>query len=130
MSNLRHQHFKIPEPGACCAGTGKHHLMKKSTANVIGLDWRCDMALARQTLEDRTVQGNVDPTVLLGPQEGIAQAVQECMDAAGSQGHILNVGDGVTPNIPEENVAYFVRLATQQKQSSLQTESDLAVAIC
>ena len=107
--------------------------MKKSTADVIGLDWRCDMSLARQTLEDRTVQGNVDPTVLLGPQEGIAQAVQECMGAAGSQGHILNVGDGVTPNIPEENVAYFVHLATQQKQSSAastQTESDLAVAIC
>ena len=104
--------------------------MKKSTANVIGLDWRCDMALARQTLEDRPVQGNVDPTVLLGPQEGIAHAVQECMDAAGSQGHILNVGDGVTPNIPEENVAYFVHLATQQKQSSTPTESDLAIAIC
>lgn len=104
--------------------------MKKSTADVIGLDWRCDMALARQTLENRPVQGNVDPTVLLGSQDGIAQAVQDCMDAAGSRGHILNVGDGVTPNIPEENVAYFVRLATQQRQSSTQTESDLAVAIC
>ena len=103
--------------------------MKQSTANVIGLDWRCDMGLARQTLEDRTVQGNVDPTVLLGPQEGIRQAVQDCMKAAGPQGHILNVGDGVTPNIPEENVAYFVHLATQQKQSSTHAESDLAIAV-
>lgn len=103
--------------------------MKQSTANVIGLDWCCDMGLARQTLEDRTVQGNVDPTVLLGPQEGIRQAVQDCMKAAGPQGHILNVGDGVTPNIPEENVAYFVHLATQQKQSSTHAESDLAIAV-
>lgn len=104
--------------------------MKTSAANVIGLDWRCDMALAKQALGDRTVQGNVDPTVLLGPQEGIAQAVHECMEAAGPQGHILNVGDGVTPNIPEENVAYFVHLATQQKQSSIQAESELPVAVC
>ena len=104
--------------------------MKTSTADVIGLDWRCDMALARQTLEERPVQGNVDPTVLLGPQDGIASAVQDCMEAAGSRGHILNVGDGVTPNIPEENVAYFVHLATQQKQSRSMTESDMAVAIC
>lgn len=103
--------------------------MKQSTANVIGLDWRCDIGLARQALEDRPVQGNVDPTVLLGPQEGIQQAVQDCMNAAGPRGHILNVGDGVTPNIPEENVAHFVHLATQQTQSSKQTDSDLAVAM-
>ena len=103
--------------------------MKQSTADVIGLDWRCDIGLARQALEDRTVQGNVDPTVLLGPQEGIQQAVHDCMAAAGSQGHILNVGDGVTPNIPEENVAYFVHLATQQKHSDNLNQSNLAVAI-
>ena len=111
-------------------GTGKHHLRKQSTANVIGLDWRCDMSLARQTIGDRPVQGNVDPTVLLGPQEGIEQAVQECMEAAGPNGHILNVGDGVTPNIPEENVAFFVHLATKQKQSKSQHQdlAEMAVA--
>ena len=103
--------------------------MKKSTADVIGLDWRCDIAHARANLGgERTVQGNVDPTVLLGPQEGIQRAVHECMAAAGPTGHILNVGDGVTPNIPEENVAYFVHLATQQKHSNSQEQSDLAVA--
>ena len=112
-------------------GTGKHHLMKQSTADVIGLDWRCDMGLARQTIGDRPVQGNVDPTVLLGPQKGIEQAVQECMEAAGPKGHILNVGDGVTPNIPEENVAFFVHLATKQKQSNSQHQdmAEMAVAV-
>ena len=102
--------------------------MKQSTADVIGLDWRCDIGLARAELESRTVQGNVDPTVLLGPQEGIEHAVLDCMKAAGPTGHILNVGDGVTPNIPEENVAYFVHLATKQKHSSTQEHFDLAVA--
>ncbi|KAL3154455.1 Uroporphyrinogen decarboxylase [Trebouxia sp. C0010 RCD-2024] len=130
IQRVRTRHPDTPIIFHANGGTGKHHLMKTSTANVIGLDWRCDMALARQTLEDRPVQGNVDPTVLLGPQDGIAQAVQDCMEAAGSQGHILNVGDGVTPNIPEENVAYFVRMATQQAHSRNMTESDMAVAVC
>lgn len=110
------------------AGTGKHHLMKLSKADVIGLDWRCDMSEARQTLGNRCVQGNVDPTVLLGPQDGIEQAVSACIAAAGPTGHILNVGDGVTPNIPEYNVAYFVHLATQQKHSSSNQAHELAVA--
>ena len=112
----------------CAAGTGKHHLMGQSTANVIGLDWRCDIAHARETLGERIVQGNVDPTVLLGPQEGIQQAVEQCMQAAGPTGHILNVGDGVTPNIPEENVAYFVHLATKPQHSVAQEQPELAVA--
>lgn len=114
----------------CAAGTGKHHLMGQSTANVIGLDWRCEIAHARKTLGERTVQGNVDPTVLLGPREGIQQAVEECMQAAGPTGHILNVGDGVTPNIPEENVAYFVHLATKPQHSDAQEQPELAVAPC
>lgn len=101
--------------------------MKTSTADVIGLDWRCDIGQARASLGERTVQGNVDPTVLLGPQEGIEQAVHACMAAAGPTGHILNVGDGVTPNIPEENVAFFVRLATQQKHLNAHQQPDLAV---
>lgn len=103
--------------------------MKQSKADVIGLDWRCDMSEARQTLgSSRCVQGNVDPTVLLGPQDGIEQAVSACMAAAGPTGHILNVGDGVTPNIPEDNVAYFVHLATQQKHCSGNKSPELAVA--
>ena len=103
--------------------------MQKSTADVIGLDWRCDMGVARQTLKERCVQGNVDPSVLLGPQSGIEQAVQDCMRAAGSQGHILNVGDGVTPNIPEENVGYFISLATQSKTTRSKTDPELAIAM-
>lgn len=102
--------------------------MNQSKANVIGLDWRCDMAEARQILGSRCVQGNIDPTVMLGPQQGIEQAVSACIAAAGPTGHILNVGDGVTPNIPEENVAYFVHLATQQKHSSGSQAAELAVA--
>ncbi|DBB07794.1 hypothetical protein WJX82_007410 [Trebouxia sp. C0006] len=128
IQRVRKRHPDTPIIFHANGGTGKHHLMKESTADVIGLDWRCDIAHARANLGERTVQGNVDPTVLLGPQEGIQRAVHECMAAAGPTGHILNVGDGVTPNIPEENVAYFVHLATQQKHSHPQEQSDLAVA--
>lgn len=132
IKRVRTRHPDTPIIFHANGGTGKHHLMGQSTANVIGLDWRCDIAHARKTLGERTVQGNVDPTVLLGPQEGIQQAVEECMQAAGPTGHILNVGDGVTPNIPEENVAYFVHLATKPQHSDAhaQEQPELAVAPC
>lgn len=130
IKRVRTRHPDTPIIFHANGGTGKHHLMGQSTANVIGLDWRCDIAHARKTLGERTVQGNVDPTVLLGPREGIQQAVEECMQAAGPTGHILNVGDGVTPNIPEENVAYFVHLATKPQHSDAQEQPELAVAPC
>ena len=110
------------------AGTGKHHLMRQSKADVIGLDWKCDMTEARQALGGRCVQGNVDPTVMLGPQKGVEQAVCECLTAAGPTRHILNVGDGVTPNIPEENVAHFVHCAKSFKHGSIRQTSELAIA--
>jgi uroporphyrinogen decarboxylase len=66
---------------------------------VIGLDWRLPLdegwALAG---EDRAVQGNLDPAVLLGPWERIeAEARDVLARAEGRPGHIFNLGHGVLP---------------------------------
>lgn len=51
-------------------GTGKLEVVAGSNADVIGLDWNTNMAVARQTLGAKhKVQGNVDPMVLFGTQE-------------------------------------------------------------
>ena len=51
------------------AGTGKLGLVGQCTAEVIGLDWKTDMAEARQVLgKERVLQGNVDPLVLFAPE--------------------------------------------------------------
>ena len=83
-------------------GTGAVHLLPAMAAaggDVIGLDWRVPLdegwALAG---EDRAVQGNLDPAVLLGPWERTrAAAVDVLARAAGRPGHIFNLGHGVLP---------------------------------
>ena len=67
---------------------------------MIGLDWRLPLdegwALAG---EDKAVQGNLDPAVLLGPWERIEAAARDVLARAGGRpGHIFNLGHGVLPS--------------------------------
>ena len=58
------------------------------------------------------MQGNVDPSLLLGTEAQVEAAVKACIDAAGGPGaHVLNLGHGVLQPTPEANVAAFVRAA-------------------
>ncbi|MEM7726915.1 MAG: uroporphyrinogen decarboxylase [Cyanobacteria bacterium P01_A01_bin.45] len=88
--------------------------MKKSGADIITVDWTVDMAEARTRLGHQLgVQGNLDPGVLYGSKEFIRDRIFDTVRKAGSKGHILNLGHGVLPNTPEENVAYFFETAKQ-----------------
>lgn len=81
-------------------------------ADMICVDWQVDMATARKQLgANKPVSGNVDPTILLGPPEGIVKAVDECIRKAGGSGHILNLGHGVIKTTPEDAVRLFVDTA-------------------
>ena len=62
--------------------------------DVIGLDWRLSFDAVP---EDRAVQGNLDPAVLLGPWERVEAAAREVLDAAEGRSHIFNLGHGVLP---------------------------------
>src|SRR5438105_9588050 len=84
-------------------GTGTAGLlgpMADAGGDVIGLDWR--IALDRgwaEVGEDRGVQGNLDPAVLLGPWERIETETRAILDrAAGRLGHVFNLGHGVLPD--------------------------------
>jgi len=74
-------------------------------ADVIGLDWRMDMAQARAVLGDTPVQGNLDPSVLHAPHDEIHRQVHAIIEAAGPRGHVFNLGHGITPEVPPEGVA-------------------------
>ena len=82
-----------------------------SGCNAIGLDWTIDISDARKRIGSRTVlQGNIDPSVLLGHPDTIRQSVRDTLDNFGhGGGHILNLGHGITPNVPPDNVDLFVR---------------------
>ncbi len=67
--------------------------------DVIGLDWRVPLARGwAEVGDERGVQGNLDPALLLGPWERIETATRAILDAAGGRaGHIFNLGHGVLP---------------------------------
>jgi uroporphyrinogen decarboxylase len=86
------------------------HAAAQSGATVLSVDWRVDLADLRRSLGPHiALQGNIDPCVLLGPQEGITRAVREAISQTGGQGHILNLGHGILPSTPVENALAFVR---------------------
>ncbi|MBW4669442.1 MAG: uroporphyrinogen decarboxylase [Cyanomargarita calcarea GSE-NOS-MK-12-04C] len=88
--------------------------MGESGADIVTVDWTVDMASARQRLgKHMKVQGNLDPGVLFGSKEFIHSRILDTVRKAGNWGHILNLGHGVLPSTPEENVAFFFETAKQ-----------------
>jgi len=88
------------------------HLLEaaaESGASVLSVDWRADLAAVRERLGARVaLQGNVDPCVLLGPEEGVRQAARDAVEKTGGAGHILNLGHGILPQTPVANARAFV----------------------
>lgn len=88
--------------------------MSQSGADIVNVDWTVDMADARRRLgKEMKVQGNLDPGVLFGSKEFITERIHDTVRKAGNWGHILNLGHGVLPTTPEENVAHFFETAKQ-----------------
>jgi uroporphyrinogen decarboxylase len=77
---------------------------------VIGIDWRMRLDDAWQAIGyDTAIQGNLDPAVLLSTPAEIRRQAREILDqAAGRPGHIFNLGHGVLPQTPVENVIALV----------------------
>jgi uroporphyrinogen decarboxylase len=96
-------------------GTGASTLlpaMAKAGGDVIGLDWRIALDDGWALVgEERGVQGNLDPTVLLGPWERVEAATREILDrAAGRPGHIFNLGHGVLPSTDPDQITRLTEL--------------------
>ncbi len=79
-------------------------------ADVIGVDWKMDLRVARQRLGPGVAaQGNLDPAALFLPPAEIAARVKDVLAAgAGMPGHIFNLGHGVLPETPVEHVRALV----------------------
>jgi uroporphyrinogen decarboxylase len=73
--------------------------------DVIGVDWRLPLDEAWSAIGDRGIQGNLDPTLLLGPLDRLFAGADDVLRRAGGRpGHIFNLGHGVLPNTPLEHV--------------------------
>ena len=88
--------------------------MAEAGGDVIGLDWRQPLDEAWARIPDRAVQGNLDPTLLLGPKDRLFSATDDVVRrAAGRAGHIFNLGHGVLPMTPLEHVQELARYVHQ-----------------
>ena len=85
-------------------------LLREAGGSVIGIDWRIDLDTAWELVgHDRAVQGNLDPLVLLADRETVRRRTREVLARAGGRpGHIFNLGHGVLPQTPVENVLELI----------------------
>jgi len=84
--------------------------IKKTGADVTGVDWRIDMADATKKLGKKmVVQGNLDPCALFLPREKLEERVKDILwKGEAAKGHIFNLGHGILPQTPVENVIAMV----------------------
>ena len=93
--------------------------LREAGGQVIGADWRIplDEAWARIG-PDRAIQGNLDPTLLLGPLDRVFSAADDVLARAGGRrGHIFNLGHGILPTTPVEHVQALARYVHQKTRT-------------
>jgi uroporphyrinogen decarboxylase len=90
-------------------------LLREAGGDVIGLDWRIPLDDGWSRVgADRAVQGNLDPVALFAPRSELETRVREVVRrAAGRPGHIFNLGHGILPGTPVDNVRAVVDLVHQ-----------------
>lgn len=91
-------------------GSARHlNNLAKTGADVLSVDWNTDLGDARGQLGDHVaLQGNVDPSILLGDESSVRRAAREAVEKTGGFAHILNLGHGILPNTPVANAKAFV----------------------
>ena len=96
-------YFSTSSAGLCS-------LFREIGAHVISVDWRIDIGEASKILGNKIgLEGNLDPSVLLSNKKKIAEKTKEILDKVGSRlGFIFNLGHGVLPETPVENVKFLV----------------------
>lgn len=80
----------------------------KSNCSVIGLDWNMDPIQTKKLASGKVLQGNLDPCVLYASREEIESETKKMLDKFSGVNHIANLGHGVYPDTPPENVKTFI----------------------
>ncbi|HEY0546040.1 MAG TPA: uroporphyrinogen decarboxylase [Pyrinomonadaceae bacterium] len=84
-------------------------LMREAGGDVIGFDWRVDLGDAWQRVGEVAVMGNLDPVQLFTNPDFIRAQAKKILDRAGGRnGHIFNLGHGILPETPVDNVISLI----------------------
>jgi len=92
------------------SGWALEEIARDTQADVIGIDWQTDSALARGRLPASQValQGNLDPCWLYAPPPEIRERTHRMLDDFGGTAHIANLGHGILPDVPVSHAQAFV----------------------
>jgi len=112
VAALAAQHPRVPVIGfPRAAGLMYRAYLAETGVAVLGLDPTVPAAIARKTLQpSRTVQGNLDPLLLVAGGVAMETAVAEILAALSHGPFIFNLGHGIVPQTPPEHVAHLVAL--------------------
>lgn len=91
--------------------------ISNSSAPGVGIDWCVSPGFARELTAGKiTIQGNFDPAKLLAPVSVIKKEVREMIDAFGPRRYIVNLGHGITPNVPVDHAKAFVEAVKEYEE--------------
>jgi uroporphyrinogen decarboxylase len=105
--------------------SGMLKMIQSAGGDVIGVDWRINLAQAWELLGDGiSVQGNLDPVTLFGDWSAIEERTRNILESVkGKPGHIFNLGHGILPETPIDNVRRLVDFVHEYSQKlNLETE--------
>lgn len=110
VAQLKREHEGQRIPVILYTRGDRVQLVADSGCDVLGVDWQVNLRQARQQVGQRVaLQGNMNPALLLQSPEVIRQRVAEILAEFGpGSGHVFNLGQGITPDVPPENVAVLV----------------------
>ena len=97
-------------------GMGWLEAMADTGCDVIGLDWSIDIDVAKARIGDRVaLQGNMDPTMLYAKPDRIRAEVKDILTRFGhGNGHVFNLGHGITPDVPPEHAIEFFKAVREE----------------
>lgn len=118
---------KIYFPGVCSGELLPH--LRELDVDVIGIDWRVTISEARKRFGPSfAVQGNLDPTVLMGPIDVIERAAAEIIDEGIQQnGFIFNLGHGLFPEASLDKIKHLTSFVQNYSREALKSRVQLDV---
>ncbi len=117
---IKEQHPAVPLILFGVNAAHLNHYFKELGAGVVGIDWKTNLAAAWQEMNyEVAVQGNLDPTALFANWPVLEAKAKKILDSVPDRpGHIFNLGHGILPGTPVDNVrrlAEFVHAYTRKK---------------
>ncbi len=93
-------------------------LVQQAGGDIVGVDWRLDMAKAVELIDKKFgIQGNIDPVALFGPDEEIERQVVRILEAVGTRpGHIFNLGHGIHKTSDPEKARTMIRFVHEHSE--------------